>query len=127
MSKLIEHVVCDQLTEYTAKTGNIEPLQSAYKKKITQQKWQFSRLRQTYYNCLTGKKLHVTCLILLDLSMATFYTVDHKLLIHKLEHRFGIKDTALRWIKDYITDHIQQVVLDNSNCEAIRSKPAILT
>ena len=30
VSKLIEHIVCDQLTEYTAKTGNIEPLQSAY-------------------------------------------------------------------------------------------------
>ena len=30
VSKLIEPVVCDQLTEYTTKTGNIEQLQSAY-------------------------------------------------------------------------------------------------
>ena len=59
VSKLIECVVCDQLTEYTARTGNAEPLQSAYQK-ITQQKQQFSRLRQTYYNCLTRKKLHAS-------------------------------------------------------------------
>ena len=32
VSKLIQHVVCDQLTKYTARTGNIEPLQSAYQK-----------------------------------------------------------------------------------------------
>ena len=30
VSKLIECVVCDQLTEYTAKSANIEPLQSVY-------------------------------------------------------------------------------------------------
>ena len=30
VSKLFECAVCDQLTEYTAKTGNIEPLQSAF-------------------------------------------------------------------------------------------------
>ena len=57
---LIECVVCDQLTGYTARTGNVEPLQSAYQKKITQQKQQFSRLRQTYDNCLTRKKLHAS-------------------------------------------------------------------
>ena len=67
-----------------------------------------------------------TCLILLDLS-AALDTVDHKLLLHRLDHRFGIKDIALNWIRDLLTDQIQQVVLDNPNGEAIRSKPAILT
>ena len=59
VSKLTEHVMCDQLAEYTARTGNVGPLQSAYQK-ITQQKQQFSGLRQRYYNCLTRKKLHAS-------------------------------------------------------------------
>ena len=117
VSKLIECVVCDQLTEYTARTGNAEPLQSAYQK-ITQQKQQFSRSRQTYYNCLTRKKLHLS---------AAFNTVDHRLLLHRLEHRFGIKDTVLNWIRDYLTNRTEQVVPDNPYGEAIQSKPEILT
>ena len=68
----------------------------------------------------------VTCLILLDLSTA-FHTMDHKLLLNRWEHIFGMKDTALSWIRDYLTDHTQQVVLDNPKGEAIRSRPAILT
>ena len=67
----------------------------------------------------------VTCLILLDISTA-FDTVDHKLLLHRLEHRFGIKYMALNWIRDYLADQTQQVVLDNPNGETIRSKEAIL-
>ena len=54
----------------------------------------------------------VTCLILLDLSTACDIA-DHKLLLHTLEHRFGIQNTALNWIRDYLTDWTQQVVLEN--------------
>ena len=71
-------------------------------------------------------KKEVTCLILLYLY-ATFNTVDHTLLLHRLEHRFGIKDVALNWIRDYLTNRTQQVVLDNPNGEAKQSKPAIPT
>ena len=53
--------------------------------------------------------------------------MDLKLLLHRLEHRFGIKDIALNQIRDYLTDQTQQVVLDNPNGEVIRSKSAILT
>ena len=31
ISKIIQRVVCDQLTSYTANSGRTEPLQSAYK------------------------------------------------------------------------------------------------
>ena len=52
VSKHIEHVVCDQQTEYTARTGNTEPLQSAYWKNYWTETAVLN-LRQTYYNCLT--------------------------------------------------------------------------
>ena len=123
MPKLIECVVCDQLTGYTAKTGNAKTLQSAYQKNHSRETAVLKI--ETDILQLFNKK-EVTCLILLDLSVA-FNTLDHKLILHRLEHRFGIKDTALNWISDNLTNRTQQVVQDNPKGEAIQSKPAIPT
>ena len=52
----------------------------------------------------------VTCLVLLDLS-AAFDTVDHQLLLNRLKHRFGVVGKAYDWIKSYLSDRTQQVVV----------------
>ena len=67
----------------------------------------------------------VTCLILLDLS-AAFNTVSHPLLLNRLRHHFGIQGTVLRWFGNYMTDHSQKIVLDDSNNKAAVSDHAIL-
>ena len=115
VSKLLECVVCEQLSECTAKTGNIEPLQSAYQQNHLTE---IAVLKNKADILQLFNRKDITCLIFLDLSEA-FDAVDHKLLLHRLEHRFGIKDTALNWIRDYLTDWTQQEVLDNPNGEAI--------
>jgi hypothetical protein len=49
--------------------------------------------------------------IFLDLAKA-FDTVDHKILLAKLEH-YGIRDRALDWLRNYLIDRQQQVRCNN--------------
>ena len=53
-------------------------------------------------------------LVLLDLS-AAFDTVDHDILLGRLEHRFGITGKALSWLTSYLTDRTQFVIVANEH------------
>ena len=48
----------------------------------------------------------IMCLVLLDLSVA-FDTVDHTILLQRLEKEFSITGRVLSWIKSYLTNHTQ--------------------
>jgi hypothetical protein len=50
----------------------------------------------------------VTLLGLLDLS-AAFDCVDHDILLHRLQKAFGIRGSALKWIRSFLVDRSQQV------------------
>ena len=50
----------------------------------------------------------VTLLGLLDLS-AAFDCVDHDILLQRLEIVFGPTDTALDWIRSFVSGRTQQV------------------
>ena len=58
------------------------------------------------------------CLILLNLS-AAFDTVSHSLLLNRLQHHFSIQGTILKWIENYMLDHSQGVLLEDSNNRAV--------
>ena len=62
----------------------------------------------------------MTGILLLDLS-AAFDTVSKDILINCLHHQFGITGTALAWINDYLSDHIQKVKIGDTE-----SSPAVL-
>ena len=46
-------------------------------------------------------KQRVTLLVFLELS-AAFDTVDHDILLRRLEYKFGIKDQSLIWFKSSV-------------------------
>ena len=63
----------------------------------------------------------VALLALLDLSTA-FDTIDHSLLLSRLQTIFGISGTVLSWFQSYLLDHSQTVCVKGAS-----SKPPILS
>ena len=68
------------------------------------------KVKSDILNAIDSKE--ITCLIFLDLS-AAFDTISHSKLLNRLKYCFGIMDVALKWIKSYLSQHTQKVVLNN--------------
>ena len=53
------------------------------------------------YSAMDSKR--TTIIIALDMS-AAFDTIDHDVIIQRLQHTFEIHEIALHWIRSYLTD-----------------------
>ena len=100
ISKLLEWVVCGQLTQHVEGTGNVEPMQSAFRPNYSTE-MALLCVKTDLLDAIDKKE--VTCLVLLDLS-AAFDTVNHSILLHRLKYRFGIQGRVLDWITSYLTN-----------------------
>ena len=56
-------------------------------------------------------------LLLLDLS-AAFDTVDHVILLKRLNSKFSIRGTALDWFRSYLTNRTQVVLIDGRKSQS---------
>ena len=56
-------------------------------------------------------------LLLLDLS-AAFDTVDHEILVKRLNSKFSICGTALDWFRTYLTNRTQAVLIDGKKSQS---------
>ena len=56
-------------------------------------------------------KGEVVMLVMLDLS-AAFDTTGHDILLTRLEKQYSIKGTVLEWLKFYLTNRTQSVVIN---------------
>ena len=57
-------------------------------------------------------------LLLLDLS-AAFDTVDHVILLRRLNTRYGIKGNALRWFASYLNERRQFIQVENTRSSSV--------
>ena len=103
--KIIERPVAFQLNNHLDANGLNEVFQSDYKKQHSTE----TALLRVNNDILRAIDDHSTIiLVLLDLP-AAFDTVDHSILLNRLNCCFGIKNTALHWFKSYLTNRKQLV------------------
>ncbi|WP_308339768.1 reverse transcriptase domain-containing protein, partial [Thiolapillus sp.] len=104
-SKLLEKVVMSQLLDHL-NTNELWPrFQSAYRACHSTE----TALLRVLNDLLTASDDgQVSLLTLLDLS-AAFDTIDHDILFHRLEHVFGIQNSALSFFRSYLTERKQMV------------------
>ena len=113
ISNLVERFAADQLADHVAKNGLSEKFQSAYRALHS---------TETALTCVSNDILlnmdnrKSTCLVLLDLS-AAFDMLDHETLLNCLQNRFRITGVVLKWIKSYLSDRFQAVVLKKEEGE----------
>ena len=108
LSKLIERVVATRITDHMLTNNLHEHMQSAYKKFHSTE----TALLRVQNNILRALDNHqAVALILLDL-IATFDTVDHAILLKRLETHLGITGAALDWFRSYLSGRKQSVVIN---------------
>ena len=110
LSKLIERVVCKQLTDFAAQSGNLEDYQSAYRQGHSAET-ALLKVKDDILAAIDNQE--VMCLVLLDLN-AAFDTILHLLLLNRVQYRFGFTDTILECIGSYLSGRTQQVVIDGA-------------
>ena len=109
-SKITEKSVAIQLQDHMTANNLFPVLQSAYRQNHSTET---ALLKVKNDLLLNMDKGHVTLLVMLDLS-AAFDTVDHGILLHRLQSKLGLRDKALSWFKSYLAGRTQQVSVNGS-------------
>ena len=113
LSKLIEKAVFVQSNNYLGENDLHESLQSAYK---IFQSTETAILIDTIDIMLSLDKGENVFLAFLDLS-AAFDTVNHTLLLARLQKSFGIRGTVLQRFNSYLPDRTQFVNINEVNSD----------
>jgi hypothetical protein len=105
ISKLVERMVSKQLTTFLEEHSLLPKHQSGFRARHSTE----TALLKVLSDILSAADHgDVTLLGLLDMS-AAFDTVDHDILLHRLEESFGLSGSVLNWLSSFLQGRTQQV------------------
>ena len=110
ISKKLEREVAVQLQTHLDEAGLMTAFQSAYRKHYSTESALLNIQIDILLNMAKGS---VTALTLLDLS-ATFNTIDHTILLDRLNVYYEISELALGWFKSYLLGRTHSVKLGST-------------
>ena len=110
LSKVLEREVYVQLQSFLINNNIYEKFQSGFR---TAHSTETALLRVLNDLLLSADSGSPVILVLLDLT-AAFDTVDHRILLSRLEHLVGIKGTALKFFQSYLANRCFSVQLGDS-------------
>ncbi len=100
------------MEDHLSKYNLIDPLQSAYCKRHSTE----TALLKVHHDIAKAlDEGESVVLIILDL-LAAFDTIDHKILLRRLKHHYGLSGTVLEWVRSYLKDRRQMVSIQG--CES---------
>jgi len=106
LSKLLEKVVQARLLAHLNGNNLLPGWQSAYRR-FHSTETAVTKVFNGLLMAVNRGQMSVLCL--LDLS-AAFDTVDHELLLQRLERQFGLCGTVLQWVRSYLSGRTFRVV-----------------
>ena len=114
LCKVLEHVVASSISRHFTEQNILFDLQHGFREKRSCETQLIMLVDELAKNMQAKKQ---TDLILLDFSKA-FDKVAHEKLLLKL-HFYGIRGNTLNWIKDFLDNRSQSVLLNGSNSDSI--------
>ena len=114
-SKVFERIMYNKLYKFLTANNIIYPLQFGFQK---DRAIDHALIGMTEMIRLTLDNKRFGCGILVDLQKA-FDTVNHNILIAKLEH-YGVRGNVLQWFKSYLYDRAQYVSINGTSSTPLR-------
>ncbi|KAK7107751.1 hypothetical protein V1264_015614 [Littorina saxatilis] len=121
LTKLLEKCVLAQLQEHLLSNDLLDVHQSAYKKNHSTET---ALLYVTDKLLTSADNKEVSVLALLDLS-AAFDTIDHDVLLKRLQFTFGIADKAFQWFVSYLSERFQRVQIGQKESSPVPLKHGV--
>jgi len=115
-SKLLERIAAKQLIAYLENFGLLQRLQSAYRTGHSSETAGHKVLSDILIRIDAGD---LSALVLLDLS-AAFDTVDHHILLQRLEHFYGLPGLVRQWFQSNLVGRRQFVRTGSSTSSLAR-------
>lgn len=98
IGKIIEKIVFSQLTDFLTSNNCFDKFQLGFRANHSNETALIKVVNDIRLNTDAGK---TSVLVLLELR-AAFDTVDHNILLHRLEHWVGFTGIVIKWLKSYL-------------------------